>query len=89
MYILFDSTCSFVCVGYEVIFQTLENVQGSVEAKKLFVRDIIKEAERFRKKQLIQYLEDWLGKLGPVSSSKTELGRNIKNNSKLSAGQQR
>lgn len=50
--------------NYDVIFQNLENIQGSFETKKTFVQDVIKEAERFRKKPLIQFLEEWLTKLG-------------------------
>ena len=49
---------------YDVIFQNLENIQGSFETKQTFVKDVIKEAERLRKKPLIQCLEDWLTKLG-------------------------
>lgn len=82
--------CIIYCVlspGYEAIFQSLENVQGSVEAKKSFAKDIIKEAERFRKKQLIQHLEDWVTKLSPIgSNNKTDVGRSgssiTKNNSR-------
>ena len=71
--------------GYDGIFQSLENIQGSLEAKRLFVKEIIKEAERFRKKQLIQYLEEWMTRLN--SGIKTETGRSIKNSSKLNTSQ--
>ncbi len=72
-------------LGYDGIFQCLDNVQGTLEGKRLFVKEIIKEAERFRKKQLIQYLEEWMAKLN--SGSKTETGRNIKNSSKVNTSQ--
>ena len=46
-------------VDYEMIFQHLEAVRGSNEVKKLFVVDITKEANKFKKKKLVQMLEDW------------------------------
>ena len=51
-----------------MIFQHLEAVKGSIEAKKLFVVDIAKEANKFKKKKLVQMLEDWRTnlKLAPV-----------------------
>ena len=55
---------------YEVIFQHLEAVRGSNEVKKLFVVDITKEANKFKKKKLVQLLEDWRTnlKLAPVKA---------------------
>ena len=37
----------------------MEAVRGSNEVKKLFVVDITKEANKFKKKKLVQMLEDW------------------------------
>ena len=62
----------------------MESVQGSVDAKRSFVKEIIREAERFRKKQLIQYLEDWMSKLS--SGNKPETVKSVKNNNKLTSG---
>lgn len=80
------SVVCFVNIDYDAIFHNLENVQGSVEAKKSFAKDIIKEAEKFRKKQLIQYLEDWVTKLNSAGSNNTkvDIGRSVsgKNNSR-------
>ena len=46
-------------VGYDAIFQHLENVRGSMETKDAFACDIIKEAGKFKKKKLVQELEEW------------------------------
>ena len=74
-------------LDHEVIFQSLESVQGTLEAKKLFVKDIIKEAQRFRKKQLMQSLEDWLTKLSTSGSKGMDVSRTAKNSSRVNAGQ--
>jgi hypothetical protein len=57
-------------VDYEVIFQHLESVRGSNEVRKLFVVDIIKEATKFKKKKLVQTLEEWRTslKMAPVKA---------------------
>ena len=51
-------------LDYEPIFQHMENVQGPLDVRKVFVLEIIKEAERFRKKPLVQALEEWMARLG-------------------------
>ncbi|XP_029786288.1 integrator complex subunit 6-like isoform X5 [Suricata suricatta] len=48
---------------YERIFILLEEVQGSLAVKKQFVEFAIKEAARFKRRVLIQYLEKVLEKI--------------------------
>ncbi|XP_042124708.1 integrator complex subunit 6-like isoform X4 [Peromyscus maniculatus bairdii] len=48
---------------YERIFVLLEEVQGPLELKKQFVEFTIKEAARFKRRVLIQYLEKVLEKI--------------------------
>uniref|UniRef100_A0A667IA37 Integrator complex subunit 6 like n=1 Tax=Lynx canadensis TaxID=61383 RepID=A0A667IA37_LYNCA len=48
---------------YERIFILLEEVQGSLAVKKQFVEFTIKEAARFKRRVLIQYLEKVLDKI--------------------------
>ncbi|XP_042553444.1 sarcoma antigen 1 isoform X1 [Dipodomys spectabilis] len=48
---------------YERIFTLLEQVQGPLEMKRQFVEFAIKEASRFKKRVLIQYLEKVLEKI--------------------------
>ncbi|KAM6143628.1 integrator complex subunit 6-like isoform 5-T5 [Erethizon dorsatum] len=48
---------------YERIFILLEEVQGPLEIKKQFVEFTIKEAARFKRRVLIQYLEKVLEKI--------------------------
>ncbi|XP_020034292.1 integrator complex subunit 6-like isoform X6 [Castor canadensis] len=48
---------------YERIFILLEEVQGPLEMKKQFVEFTIKEASRFKRRVLIQYLENVLEKI--------------------------
>lgn len=57
-------------VDYEIIFQHLESVRGSNEVKKLFVTDITKEATKFKKKKLVQLLEEWRTNLKVAPSVK-------------------
>ncbi|XP_041359584.1 integrator complex subunit 6-like [Gigantopelta aegis] len=45
--------------NYEKLFNTLTLMQGSLEIRCLFIRDIIREATRFKKKLLIRMLEDF------------------------------
>ncbi|KAL5005014.1 hypothetical protein ScPMuIL_018470 [Solemya velum] len=45
--------------NYEHLFNQLHSVEGSVDTKCGFVRDVIKEAGRFKKKVLIQLLEQF------------------------------
>ncbi|KAM7045931.1 integrator complex subunit 6-like isoform 6-T8 [Molossus nigricans] len=50
---------------YERIFILLEGVQGPLAVKKQFVEFTIKEAARFKRRVLIQYLEKVLEKIDP------------------------
>ena len=45
--------------GYDALFEHMNKVQGSFEIKHAFVRDIIHEASRFKKKVLIDLLEQF------------------------------
>ncbi|XP_028379175.2 integrator complex subunit 6-like [Phyllostomus discolor] len=48
---------------YEKIFKLLEEVQGPLEVKKELVEFAIKEAARFKRRHLIQQLEEFLEKI--------------------------
>ena len=50
-------------LDFEVIFQHLDSVKGSITIRKNFVMDIVKEAKRFKKKPLIEKLEEWAEQL--------------------------
>ncbi|XP_062862367.1 integrator complex subunit 6 [Trichomycterus rosablanca] len=45
---------------YEKIFYLLKQVQGSLETRLIFLQNIIKEAARFKKRVLIEQLENFL-----------------------------
>ncbi|KAM9576922.1 integrator complex subunit 6-like [Trichechus inunguis] len=62
---------------YERIFILLEEVQGPLEVKKQFVEFTIKEAARFKRRDLIQHLEKLLEKID--SDSLVNKDENIKN----------
>ena len=47
----------------QTLFQYLEGVKGSVEVRRGFVQDVIKEATKFKRKPLIQQLEEWVERL--------------------------
>lgn len=64
--LLLSGFLSFLSPDYDAIFQHLEAVRGSVEIRRGFVRDVMKEAGKFKRKQLIQQLEDWGAKLTPL-----------------------
>lgn len=55
---LFFSLSPFL-LDYDPIFQHLDTIQGTADTKRAFVQEVIKEAERFRKKQLVALLYDW------------------------------
>ena len=61
---VYEALIFFPFVDYDPIFQLMENVQGPLDVRKMFVLEIIKEAERFRKKPLVQALEEWMSRLG-------------------------
>jgi hypothetical protein len=58
----------------------LNSIQGTADTKRAFVNEVIKEAERFRKKQLVDLLNDWT--LGLSLPDKNNRGNNIKMNTK-------
>jgi len=43
--------------NYEEIFNKLKGIQGDSQTKKAFVQEIIQEAKRFKKAQLVLQLE--------------------------------
>lgn len=59
----------FLSIDYDPIFQHLDTIQGTADTKRAFVQDVIKEAERFRKKQLVALLHDWTLGLPKASTS--------------------
>ena len=48
-----------VLVDYSVVFEHLDLVKGSVDVRKTFLQEIIKVANSFKKKTLVQQLEKW------------------------------
>lgn len=60
----------FVVADYDNLFHHLNSVQGNVELKCAFVRDVIREAGRFKKKVLIQMLEQFQTSLMQVEGRK-------------------
>ncbi|XP_040281978.1 integrator complex subunit 6 isoform X2 [Bufo bufo] len=45
---------------YETIFAMLRDVQGSLQTRLIFLQNVIKEAARFKKRMLIEQLEEFL-----------------------------
>lgn len=60
----------FFLADYDNLFHHLNSVQGNVELKCAFVRDVIREAGRFKKKVLIQMLEQFQTSLMQVEGRK-------------------
>ena len=50
---------SLVFSDFTLVFEHLGNVKGTVEVKRSFLNDIIREAGRFKRKQLVEQLKDW------------------------------
>lgn len=63
----------YLLADYDAIFQHLEALRGSVEVRKGFVRDIVKEAGKFKRKQLIQQLEEWGARLTSLKPAGTHV----------------
>lgn len=63
-------TSIFFLADYDNLFHHLNSVQGNVELKCAFVRDVIREAGRFKKKVLIQMLEQFQTSLMQVEGRK-------------------
>ena len=51
------------CTDFDVIFHHLEGVRGSIEVRKAFVQEVVREAGKFKRRPLIQQLEVWSAKL--------------------------
>ena len=52
----------------DAILKHIKNIKGSVEVKRVFVQDIMKEAKRWKKKGLLEQLEEWLAQNLPQDS---------------------
>ncbi|XP_072832289.1 integrator complex subunit 6 isoform X1 [Vicugna pacos] len=48
---------------YERIFTLLKHVQGSLQTRLIFLQNVIKEASRFKKRMLIEQLENFLDEI--------------------------
>lgn len=48
---------------YERIFTLLKHVQGSLQTRLIFLQNVIKEAARFKKRMLIEQLENFLDEI--------------------------
>ena len=53
----------------QTLFQHLEGVKGSVEVRRGFVQEVIREATKFKRKPLIQQLEEWAERLPSFKTS--------------------
>lgn len=52
--------CLLLCfTDYDKLFDHLKTLEGSMDTKCLFLRDIISEALRFKKKILVQLLQNF------------------------------
>ena len=49
----------FCSSDFTLVFEHLGSVKGSVEARRSFLNDIIREAGRFKRRQLVEQLKDW------------------------------
>ena len=58
----------FFLADNDAILKHIKNVRGSVEVKRVFVQDIMKEAKRWKKKGLLEQLEEWLSQNLPQDS---------------------
>ena len=59
-FLLFYNLIIFFCVSdYDKLFQHLNSLQGNLDTRCLFIRDIVREAGRFKKKVLIGLLEQF------------------------------
>ena len=58
------SLCLFVTPDYTVIVQNLNYIQGEKAAKQAFIKEIISEARKYKKLQLIALLESHLESMG-------------------------
>ncbi|KAL6485287.1 hypothetical protein MHYP_G00073320 [Metynnis hypsauchen] len=58
---------------YEKIFYLLKQIQGSLETRLIFLQNIIKEAARFKKRVLIEQLENFLEEIHLRANSMNHL----------------
>lgn len=58
---------------YEKIFYLLKQIQGSLETRLIFLQSIIKEAARFKKRVLIEQLENFLEEIHLKANSMNHL----------------
>uniref|UniRef100_A0A3P8YAP3 VWFA domain-containing protein n=1 Tax=Esox lucius TaxID=8010 RepID=A0A3P8YAP3_ESOLU len=59
---------------YEKIFYFLKQIQGSFDTRLIFLQNIIKEAARFKKRMLIEQLENFLEEIHNRSNNMNHLG---------------
>lgn len=64
---------------FSKLFEHLKQLQGSVDHKKEMIRDVIKEALRFKRKPLGKLLEDFLASLEKNGSSASVNMKRINN----------
>jgi hypothetical protein len=60
----------------QTLFQYLEGVKGSVEIRRCFVQEVIREATKFKRKPLIQQLEEWADRLPSFRTASTTKMKN-------------
>ena len=70
--------CQCICqlpfiTDNQALFQHLDSVKGSVEERKKMVEHIVKEATKFKKKQLIEQLEEWSNNLSSLRAVNSDL----------------
>lgn len=59
---------------YEKIFHLLKQIQGTLDTRLIFLQNIIKEAARFKKRVLIEQLENFLEEIHNRSNSMNHVG---------------
>ncbi|XP_023604513.1 integrator complex subunit 6 isoform X3 [Myotis lucifugus] len=61
---------------YERIFTLLKHVQGSLQTRLIFLQNVIKEASRFKKRMLIEQLENFLDEIHRRASQINHINSN-------------
>ena len=55
----FKLHCIYFVLDHDKLFETLDKVQGNLDTKRLVVRQVIQEATRFKRKVLVQMLQQF------------------------------
>lgn len=66
-------TSTVFLIDHQVLFQHLDSVKGTVEERKKLVEHVVKEATKFKKKQLIEQLEEWSNNLSSLRTMSSDL----------------